>query len=286
MMLQVWLLPVLILAAAVGLGLPLGRYLAWILDGRYTPWRWLGWLEQRVNTGPQNWKQYGLALLTFNTAAFAVGFAILALQPLLPLNPDNKGMLAPGTIFSTTCSFLTNTNLQHYAGEVHLSYFSQLFFICWKQFVTPSIGLAALLAVIRGLRGDAHLGNFYLDVWRGVAYVFLPLCLVTAVLLIAAGVPMTLEGAARAETVQEGAMGTEDGKSVLQILARGPVAAVVAIKQLGTNGGGFFGANAAHPFENPNAWSNFLICLAIILLPVASLFLFGRMLNNLRHALV
>src|SRR5215211_1536382 len=100
-------------------------------------------------------------------------------------------MLAPSTIFNTAASYLTNTNLQHYAGEVHLSYFSQLFFVCWKQFVTPVIGLAALLAVIRGLRGDAHLGNFYVDTWRGVIYVMLPLSLIVAVLLLIGGVPMT-----------------------------------------------------------------------------------------------
>jgi K+-transporting ATPase ATPase A chain len=285
-MLQVWLLPVLIVGAAVALAVPIGRYMAWFLDGRQRPGGFLGWCERHLDTGPQDWKHYCLALLGFNVAAFVIGFLILALQPLLPLNPDNKGMLAPSTIFNTACSFLTNTNLQHYAGEVHLSYFSQLFFICWKQFVTPAIGLAALLAMIRGLRGDPHMGNFYVDVWRGVIYVFLPLAFLLAVLLIANGVPMTLEGAAKAQTLEPSAMGTEDdGKtSVLQILSRGPVAAIVAIKQLGTNGGGFFGANSAHPFENPNALTNFLTCLAIILVPVATLVMFGRMLNQMRHA--
>jgi K+-transporting ATPase ATPase A chain len=284
-MLQIWLLPLLIVGAAVALALPLGRYLAWALD-RPASGPGLGWVERRLDTGPQNWRQYALALLTFNAAAFLVGFLVLALQPVLPLNPDGKGMLAPSTIFSTACSFLTNTNLQHYAGEVHLSYFSQLFFICWKQFVTPAIGLAALVAMVRGLRGDADMGNFYVDLWRGVVYVFLPIAFVLAVLLIAAGVPMTLEGAAQAQTLEPGAMGSDaDGRpTLLQILARGPVAAIVAIKQLGTNGGGFFGANSAHPFENPSAWSNFFTCLAIILLPVATLAMFGRMLRNMRHA--
>src|SRR5919202_1832512 len=108
------------------------------------------------------------ALLTFNAAAFAVGFLVLALQPVLPLNPDGKGMLAPSTIFNTACSFLTNTNQQHYAGEVHLSYFSQLFFVVWNMFVSAAVGFCALAAVIRGLRGDAHMGNYYLDMWRVV----------------------------------------------------------------------------------------------------------------------
>src|SRR5262249_18479489 len=187
-----------------------------------------------------------------------VGFLVLATQPWHPgfLNPDGKGMLSPSTIFNTTASFLTNTNLQHYSGEVHLSYGSQLFAILWKQFVTPAIGLAALLAIIRGLRGDAHMGNFYLDMWRGVAYVFVPLALVVGILLLAGGVPMTLQGNEKAATVQEAAMGKDDDTSKPQEIARGPVAAVVAIKQLGTNGGGFFGPNSTHPFENPTAFTN------------------------------
>src|SRR5687767_13865329 len=119
-------------------------------------------------------------MLLWNTLTFVVGFLILQFQNYLPLNPDNKGMLSPTTIFNTACSFLTNTNLQHYSGEVHLSYGSQLFAIMYKQFVTPAIGLAALVAVIRGLRGDAHMGNFYLDLWRGTVYVLLPLAVVVA----------------------------------------------------------------------------------------------------------
>src|SRR5437867_5660942 len=182
-----WTLPILILALTFVLAFPIGLYMAWIFDGRARLPGWLRWFEDRVNTGNQSWKQYCLAFLWFNLATFIIGYLILALQPYLPLNPDKKGMLAPSTIFHTTVSFLTNTNQQHYAGEVHLSYFSQLFFVCWKQFVTPSIGLAALVAIIRGLRGDAAMGNFYLDVWRGVVYVFLPLAFLLAVLLMASG---------------------------------------------------------------------------------------------------
>jgi len=191
-----WFLPILIVGLAVGLSVPLGRYMARVLDPKDSGGsrHRLAWnaVERWLDTGPQNWKQYCFALLGFNVLAFIVGFAVLALQPVLPLNPDGKGMLSPTTIFNTAASFLTNTNLQHYSGEVHLSYFSQLFFICWKQFVTPAIGLAALLAVTRGLRGDAHMGNFYVDLWRGVLYVFLPLSFVVALLLVVGGVPMTL----------------------------------------------------------------------------------------------
>jgi len=259
-----WILPVLIVGLAAGLFVPLGRYMARMLD-RPAANR----LERRLDTGPQNWKQYCFSLLGFNVLAFVAGFAVLALQPNLPLNADGKGMLAPSTIFNTAASFLTNTNLQHYSGEVHLSYFSQLFFICWKQFVGPAIGLAALLAIVRGLRGDAHMGNFYVDLWRGTIYVMLPTCFVVAVFLVASGVPMTLDGAEKVTTLEGGE----------QTIARGPVAAIIPPKQLGTNGGGFFGTNSAHPFENPTAWTNVVECLSIVLIPMACVVMFGRMLK-------
>src|SRR5262249_19213671 len=154
---------------------PTGFYLAWIIDGRYTPPRWLRWVETRLDTGPQNWKAYAVALVLFNLGLFVVGFVLLSLQPVIPvLNPDSKGMLAPTTIFNTVASFLTNTDLQHYSGEQHLSYFSQVFVIIWLMFVSAAVGFCALAAVIRGLRGDPHMGNFYLDLWRVVVYVFLP----------------------------------------------------------------------------------------------------------------
>lgn len=282
-----WTLPLLIVGLAIALAVPLGNYMALIYDGRCRVPKWLQWFEQRMDTGEQDWKKYTFSLLYFNVGIFITGFAILSLQPYLPLNPDGKKMLAPTTIFNTVCSFLSNTNLQHYSGEVHLSYFSQLFFICWKQFITPSIGLCALVAIIRGFRGDKHMGNFYVDMWRSVVYLFLPMSFVVAVLLMASGSPMTLEGNAKAATVETGAMGAEEnGDPKPQEIARGPVAAIVAIKQLGTNGGGFFGANSAHPFENPNSYTNVLTCLCIILIPVASVFMFGRMLKRMRDAMV
>src|SRR5262249_30212426 len=282
-----WTLPLLILLTTVALAVPLGVYMAWIFDGRYRCPGWLRWFEDRCNTGPQTWKQYTFALLLFNVAIFVLGFAILALQPVLPLNPDGKKMLAATTIFSTLSSFLSNTNLQHYSGEVHLSYFSQLFFVCWMQFITPAIGLCALLAMIRGLRGDKDMGNFYVDLWRSVMYLFVPLSFIFAIVLIGTGVPMTLERAAQAQTLDPQAMAAAAGQpAALQTIARGPVAAILAIKQLGTNGGGFFGANCCHPFENPNDWSNLLCCVAIILIPVASLVMFGKMLKKMRHAAV
>jgi K+-transporting ATPase ATPase A chain len=280
------LLPVLIIGLTIALSIPLGRYVAWVLD-RDGP---QNLVERWLDTGPQTWKQYVRGMLVSNLLIFLVGFGVLATQPWHPefLNPDHKGMLSPTTIFNTSASFLTNTNLQHYSGEVHLSYGSQLFGIMLNQFLTPAVGLAALLAVIRGLRGDKHLGNYNLDLWRGLAYVAVPLSTVVGVLLIAGGTPMTFEGNVEVPTVQAGAMGTDtvDSKEVAkpQVIARGPVAAVVAIKQLGTNGGGFFGPNSAHPFENPTAWTNVVENVCIILIPMATLVMFGRMIRNMQHA--
>ncbi|MBN9119071.1 MAG: potassium-transporting ATPase subunit A [Planctomycetes bacterium] len=279
-------LPVFIIGLTVALSVPLGRYMARVLDRdgpRNAVERWL-------DTGGQTWKQYVYAMLVSNVVMFVFGFVVLATQPWHPalFNPDNKGMLSPTTIFNTATSFLTNTNLQHYSGEVHLTYGSQVFGIMYKQFLTPAVGLAALLAVIRGLRGDKHLGNYNLDLWRGLIYIAVPLSVIVGVILIAGGTPMTFKGNVEAQTVQVGAMGTEavDGKDVPkpQTIARGPVAAIVAIKQLGTNGGGFFGPNSAHPLENPTAWTNVIECVCIILIPMACIVMFGAMIRNMRHA--
>jgi K+-transporting ATPase ATPase A chain len=235
------------------------------------------------------WQQYAYSVLAFNAALFVLSFAILFPQSHIPvLNPDGKGSLAamgykdmsgveqPGAdtavIFHTVCSFVTNTNQQHYSGEQHLSYFSQLAAIVWLQFVTPACGLAVMLAVIRGLRGDRELGDFYLDLFRGLLFVLVPLSVLVAALLV----PMTLQGSAQASTLEGG----------MQSIAVGPVAAEVAIKQLGTNGGGFFGPNSAHPFENPTPWSNLLEVISILVVPMASMIMFGLMIKDRAHAAV
>ena len=284
---SVWFLPLLIVGTTIVLSIPVGLYLAWIMDGRYRAPAWLRWLERRLNTGPQQWKQYAVSLLLFNTIMFVFGFLVLAVQADAPLNPDKKDMLAPTTIFNTVASFLTNTNLQHYSGEVHLSYWSQILFVVWNMFVSAAVGFCTLAAITRGLRGDEHMGNYYLDMWRVVAYVFIPASLLGGILLMAAGVPMTFERAAAVAPVEADALGkTEDGGLKPQIIARGPVAAVLPIKHFGTNGGGFFGANSAHPFENPNAWSNYFESVSILLFPFALVVMFGRMLQQMRHAAV
>jgi K+-transporting ATPase ATPase A chain len=207
-----WLLPLLIAATTGALALPIGLYLAWIIDGRYRPPAWLRWFESQLDTGEQTWKQYAVSLLLFNTLLFVLAFALLSLQPLLPLNPDRRGMLAPTTIFHTAISFVTCNSQQHYAGEQHLSYFSQLAVIVANMFLSGGVSLCAAAAVIRGLRGDAHLGNFYLDLWRSVVYVLVPLSLLFGLLFLAAGTPMTFDGAVLAEPAG-------------QRIARGPVAA-------------------------------------------------------------
>jgi K+-transporting ATPase ATPase A chain len=271
-----WTLPLLIAGTAVVLSVPVGLYLAWLMDGHYLPPAWPRWAESRLDTGPQTWKKYVIALLLFNTVMFSVGFAALALQPVLPLNPDGKGMLAPTTVWHTTVSFFANNSQQHYAGEQHLSYTSQLVAIIWNMFVGGGTGLCALVAVARGLRGDPHLGNFYLDLWRAVAYILVPVSLVVGVFLIADGVPMTLDGAQPVTAVDGGE----------QRIARGPVAALVPVKNLASVGGGFFGANSAHPFENPTAFTNVVECVCILLFPTASIVAFGRMLRRGRHAAI
>jgi K+-transporting ATPase ATPase A chain len=296
-----WLHPFWALGLPIAFSIPLGAWMARALDpppdkvGKgidAIPLLLFKLLGRREPTA-MGWKQYAYAVLAFNAALFLLSFVILLAQSHLPiLNPNAKGPLTalgykdmsgldhPGAdtavIFNTVCSFVTNTNLQHYSGEQHLSYFSQLGAIVWLQFVTPACGLAVMLAVVRGLRGQKALGDFYLDTLRGLCFVLIPLSVLVAILLVATGVPMTLQGAAQATTLERGS----------QTIAVGPVAAEVAIKQLGTNGGGYFGPNSAHPFENPSPWSNLLEVISIIIVPMASIVMFGLMIKDRAHAAV
>jgi len=284
-----WLLPALILLTALLVSIPLSRYMAWIMDGRYHAPRLFAWCEQRLDSGPQDWKQYTAAVLVFSAVFFAYGFAVLLIQPIAPLNPGGAyGMLWPTTIFNTVASFMTNTNLQHYSGDVHFSNFSQIFFCIFNQFVSAAIGLCALSAMIRLFRGEKKIGNFFVDMWRVLVYFFVPATLLIGTLFIQSGMPMTLETTTvQATTLEPGAMGNDDsGAAKTQNIRVGPVAAMLAIKQVGTNGGGFYGANAAHPFENPTGWSNFLTMLAMMLFPTSLVLMYGRMLKRVRHAAV
>jgi potassium-transporting ATPase potassium-binding subunit len=257
-----------VLGGSALLSWPLSRYMKRVLDPEAS--RGVDRFFEKVLgpdvLAPQDWKRYALAMLVFNGVMFGAGYLFLALQSHLPLNPDGKGPLEPSLIYNTVCSFLSNTNLQHYSGERSLSYFSQLFCIAWNQFVSAAVGISVFLALVRGLAGRAQMGNFFQDMYRVVFYVLLPAATVVALLLILCGVPMTFNGAIAVRTLEGSA----------QHIARGPVAAVVAIKQLGTNGGGFFGPNSSHPFENPNLISNIIENISIVLIPMACVWLFGR----------
>jgi K+-transporting ATPase ATPase A chain len=280
-----WILPISMLVVTTLLAIPLSRYMTRIMDGKYRVPRILGWFEQRLNCGPQNWKQYTVSLLIFNTVLFVFGFIVLALQPWMPLNPQHKGMLAPTTIFHTVVSFMTNTDVQHYSGDVHFSNFTQIFFAFTMFFLSASIGFCALTMIIRALRSDSLVGNFFVDMWRVVVYMFLPICFVTAILFVQQGSPMTFKSFHQVSTLEPAAMGTlENGQPKPQTIVVGPLAAFIPIKQLGTNGGGFYGMNSAHPFENPTAFTNFLSCVAMMLFPFGLVLMFGRMLNRLKHA--
>jgi K+-transporting ATPase ATPase A chain len=184
-------------------------------------------------------------------------------------------------------SFITNTDLQHYAGDVHLSNFSQIFFGFSNFFLSASIGFCALVAIIRALRGDSSLGNFFVDMWRVVAYLFLPAALIFGIIFLMQGSPMTFKSSHQVSTLEASAMGTTDkGEVKKQTIVVGPVAAFESMKMLGTNGGGFFGMNSAHPYENPTWMSNFFNTLAMMLFPFALVLMYGRMLGRPRHGLI
>lgn len=224
----------------------------------------------------QSWQRYALALLAFNLAGFILLFAMLMLQGHLPLNPQHLPGQEWTLAFNTAVSFMANTNWQAYSGETSLSYLSQMAGLGVQNFLSAATGLAVLVALCRGIsrRSASTLGNFWVDVTRAVLYGLLPLALLLAVLLVWQGVPQTFAPYVDALTLQ----GTE------QTIPLGPAASQIAIKQLGTNGGGFFGVNSAHPFENPSAWSNLFELAAILAIPAALVFTFGHYVKDLRQS--
>ena len=282
-----WLLPFSLIAIPVILAIPLSAYLAWIMGGHYRPSGFLKWCEDRVSSGPQNWKQYAVSLLAFNVVLYVFGYLILALQPWMPLNPRGLGALAPSTILNTVISFSTNTDIQHYSGDVAFSNFTQLFFCLPMFFLSASIGFCALTAMIRAFRSDPDVGNFFLDMWRVVFYTFLPAAFLLSLLYLCTGMPMTFQSAQQVTTLEPTAMGTTDsGQPKQQTIVVGPLAAFVPMKMLGTNGGGFYGMNSTHPFENPSAFGNLLTTSSMMLFPMALVFMYGRMLRRQRHGAV
>ena len=283
---NMWLLPISMLLSTALLAVPLSRYLAWIMNGEYKAPGFLKWFEDRLDTGNQNWKQYTVALLVFNALLFTYSYVVMAIQPWMPLNELHRGMLAPTTMAHAAMSLSTNTDLQHWSGDVHFSNFSQIFVMIANFFFSASIGFCALAAIIRALRfGPDKVGSFFLDMWRVMIYMFLPVGFVLSLICLQQGMPMTFKSANVVSTLEPAAMGTTDsGQAKQQTIVVGPLAAFIPMKQLGTNGGGFFGANSAHPFENPTGLTNFLESVAMMLFPMALVLMYGRMLHKLKHA--
>ena len=260
--------------ALVVLSYPLGRYVAKVYRGEPTCLDFMApverWIYKLCGIRPDeemNWKQFLKALLTVNAFWFVWGMVLLVCQGWLPLNPDGNGGQSPDLAFNTTISFMVNCNLQHYSGESGLTYFTQLFVIMLFQFVTAACGMAALAGIMKALAAKTTrtIGNFWVFMTRSVTRILLPLSLLVGILLIVNGVPMSFDGRQTITTLE----GNE------QAISQGPTAAIVPIKQLGTNGGGYFGTNSSHPLENPNAFTNILECCAIMILPMAMVWAVG-----------
>ncbi len=220
------------------------------------------------------WKKYVFAVLISNFVMLILIYAIFRLQKYLPWNPDGIDNMPPALAFNTAISFITNTNWQAYSGENSLSYFSQMIAITFPMFTSAATGFAVAIAFIRGLVArQNNLGNFYVDLIRSITRIFLPLSFIVALFLVFQGIPQTLHGAVDATTVE----------GVKQTITRGPVASLESIKHIGTNGGGYFGTNAAHPFENPTPLTNLIHILCMLLLPTALVYAFGVMIKNKRQ---
>ncbi len=277
---QLFLFLILLWASAK----PLGIYLEKVYTGSrtfLTPL--LGWLEQGIYRlvaanaeEDQNWKTYTLHLLVFSFVTFLFTFFILLYQHKLPLNPQSLPGLSWHLALNTAVSFTTNTNWQSYGGESTLSYFSQMVGLTFHNFISAAVGMSAAVALIRGIvRKQAKgIGNFWTDLVRTNLYLLLPVCFFFAIFLVSQGMIQNFNAYSDATTLE----------GMKQSIAQGPVASQVAIKMLGTNGGGFFNANAAHPFENPTPLSNFIQMLSIFLIPSALVYLLGRMTGNKKHA--
>jgi len=271
---------------------PLGSYMARVYSGgNLPPFRFLAPFERRLfrwcGVTPEDemaWKEYAVAVLLFSAAGWLLLFLVQRVQGFLPLNPQRLSAVAPTLAFNTAVSFVTNTNWQAYAGETAMSYLTQMLGLTAQNFLSAASGMAVLAAFVRGLKRNVSgtIGNFWTDLIRTVLYILLPLAVLLAVALVSQGVVQSLDPAVRIPLLQ----GTRDsaGKAVTeQIIPMGPAASQIAIKQIGTNGGGFFNANSAHPFENPTPITNALEMLAILLLPAALCYTFGRMVKDTRQ---
>src|ERR1700729_2148523 len=278
-----WIQIFLFCAIVVALVKPLGWYMTRVFSGERTflspllrpveaGLYWIGGVDEKRE---QHWLTYTVAMLLFHVGGFLILYAVLRLQAILPFNPAGQSAVAEDLSFNTAISFITNTNWQNYGGESTMSYLVQMLGLTHQNFLSAATGIALAMALIRGFSRSSMrtVGNFWVDVTRCTLYVLLPICIVYALFLVSQGMPQTLGDYVEAATL-EGAK---------QTIAVGPVASQVAIKMLGTNGGGFFNANAAHPFENPTALAGMLEMLLIFLIGVALTNTFGRMVGDQRH---
>ncbi|HEY9450678.1 MAG TPA: potassium-transporting ATPase subunit KdpA [Gemmatimonadaceae bacterium] len=274
-----WLQILFFSAVLLAVTKPMGSYIARVYDGSV---RWLAPLERVIYRAcgvdpdeDQHWTRYATAALLFSAASMLATYVALRLQHQLPLNPFGRAAVAERQAFETAASFTTNTNWQSYSGETTMSYLSQMMQLGFQNFVSAATGVAAAAALARGIarHSAGRLGNFWVDLVRGTLYIFLPLSFVLSLVFVQQGVIQNVAVYLTVTTVE----GTK------QVIAMGPVASQEAIKLLGTNGGGFFNANSAHPFENPTPFTNFLSMLAIFLVPGGLFYAFGRWVKNQRH---
>ncbi len=287
---------IVVLLAAVALAVkPLGAYMARVYEGDRTLLeRGLGWLERLVyrlcgvsedaEKREMTWTTYAGAMLLFNVAGVFALYAIQRLQASLPWNPDGMGAVSPDLSWNTAVSFVTNTNWQSYGGETTMSYFTQMVGLSVQNFVCAASGMAVMVALIRGIarRTTSTLGNFWVDLTRSTLYILLPGSIVLALVFVSQGVVQTFSGAHHVALLQS-LTDASGAKITDQVLAVGPVASQEAIKQLGTNGGGFFNVNAAHPFENPTPLSNFFQIYSLLIIPAALTYTFGKMVKDTRQ---
>ncbi|MGV3739951.1 MAG: potassium-transporting ATPase subunit KdpA [Gammaproteobacteria bacterium] len=290
MSLNAWLQIGCYLAIVLLCAKPLGWYMAQIYQGQYPQYvRFLGRVESFVyrcaGVDPHQemtWKQYACALILFNALGLLSVFVIICLQYYLPGNPQHLSAPNISMAFNIAVSFVTNTNWQPYIGEKTLSYGTQMLALTSQNFLSAACGMSILLVLIRGIRSTKgqYIGNYWVDMVRTVLYILLPLASILALVLVSQGVIQNLKPNQMVNILQTKSMLAQ------QTIPMGPVASQIAIKQLGSNGGGFFSANSAHPFENPNPISNFLEMLAILLIPAALIYVFGWMVNDLRQSRV
>ncbi|WP_455714251.1 potassium-transporting ATPase subunit KdpA [Anaerosporobacter sp.] len=276
---------IIYLLILIALAIPLGRYIGKVMNGEkvflsriVNPCEKLIYRLLHIDESEEmTWKKYAISALVFSGLFLVVLFLIIMLQGILPLNPEKLSGTSLDLAFNTAVSFITNTNWQAYSGESQLSYFTQMIGLTVQNFVSAAVGIAVLFALIRGFtRVKANgIGNFFVDVTRTILYVLLPLSLVLSILLVSQGVVQNFKSYDTVQLVEP--VTTEDGTVITEeVVPMGPAASQIAIKQLGTNGGGFFGVNSAHPFENPTIFSNLLEMISILLIPAALCFTFGR----------